>query len=401
MRPSVRPICVALASSLLAAGCAAPLGNFADDDVRTGRSAGAVAADRCDHPKGVEHDGKRRFMTGVNFPWNRFGLDFGGLSRLEQASISQSPRTYQAVLTDMRAHGATVVRWWVLPDFRGDGVLFDEKGRLTGLGSTTVADLQKALELSAKADVYLMLCLFSFDGFRPTREEDGARIVGISPIVRDPAARKALVDAVVRPLARAAQASEYRDRLLSWDVINEPEWALHGANPYGDPAYTPMKGLDTVEHAQMEAFVEETVAALHEETPGAKVTVGSAGVKWAHAWKNVGLDFYQVHWYDWLDAYWPHDRPPESYGLGDKPVVVGEFPVSGMAGKDLRALMDTWYAKGYAGALGWAYDQMKEGELGGLKAFAEIHGCQARYADPLPFGSTPRRARSASAMSLL
>lgn len=53
--------------------------------------------------------------------------------------------------------------------FRGDGVRFDASDSVLGLGSTTLSDLNRALELAAQCDVYLMLTLFSFDNFRATR----------------------------------------------------------------------------------------------------------------------------------------------------------------------------------------------------------------------------------------
>jgi hypothetical protein len=360
-----------LASILLAplVGCAAEL---------------PVAADTCPVPRGVEHRGLRRFMVGVNYPWQNFGADFGGVSKWEVAGVSRIPGTHVSLLADMKAHGADVVRWWVLPDFRSDAVVFDEAGNIVGLGGTAVADIQKALAIAGDTGVHLMFCLFSFDAFRPTSQTSGVRIESLAPIVRDPAARRALVDLVVRPLARAVQRSPQQDRLVAWDLINEPEWAMKGKNPYGDPAYTPTPGLDPVEHAQMEAFVAEVGAALKEETPGVKLTLGSVGVKWAHAWKNVGLDFYQVHWYDWLETRWPHVGTPESYGLGDKPVVVGEFPAAGMAGKTFYELASTWSAKGYAGALGWSYHTMDADDVASMKRFSEERPCETSYSPSTP-----------------
>lgn len=75
----------------------------------------------------------------------------------------------------------------------------------------------------------------------------------------------------------------------------------------------------------------------------------------------------------------PHHHTPAAYGLADRPVVVGELPVGGMAGSSLRQLSETWYAKGYAGAMGWAYDQMSASELGDLSAFAGEHPCETSY----------------------
>ena len=71
-----------------------------------------------------------------------------------------------------------------------------------------------------------MLTLFSFDNFRPSADNAGIYVYGLNPIATNATQRAALVDQVVRPFARAAEQSQYRDRVVAWDVINEPEWAI-------------------------------------------------------------------------------------------------------------------------------------------------------------------------------
>ena len=116
--------------------------------------------------------------------------------------------------------GASAVRdclcvgWWVWPDFRGDGVRFSGTSA-TGLGGTTVADVNRALELAQQHDLYLMLTLFSFDGFRDDYSPN------LQAIVTNSTARSALVNNAVRPFSAAAAASPNRDRVISWDVINQ------------------------------------------------------------------------------------------------------------------------------------------------------------------------------------
>ena len=78
---------------------------------------------------------------------------------------------------------------------------------------------------------------------------------------------------------------------------------------------------------QAETFVKEVVTALHGAST-APVTVGSAAVKWAKAWSKVGLDYYDFHWYGWVDQYFPHTKTPTDYKVDDKQVMVGEFPLN-------------------------------------------------------------------------
>jgi hypothetical protein len=65
-----------------------------------------------------------------------------------------------------------------------------------------------------------MLTLFSFDGFKSDVPN-----ANMSVFATDATRRAALVTNVIRPFARAAQASSHAKRLIAWDLINEPEWS--------------------------------------------------------------------------------------------------------------------------------------------------------------------------------
>ncbi|EYF07298.1 hypothetical protein [Chondromyces apiculatus] len=359
-------------------GTGAPSSGHGGDGGEGGGEA-EVCEDTCPAPGGgVTFACKHRFMYGVNYAWQYFGGDFGGIAAWQQAGVSADAASHAARLADIHDHGGSVVRWWVFPDFRGDGIAFDASDNPTGLGGTAVADLHKALELAAQADVYLMPCLFSFDAFRPSGDVAGIWVPGITPMVVDAQKRAMLLENVVRPLARAAASSPHSERLLAWDVINEPEWAMTGPSPYGDDTYDPMGELAVVTHAQMETFVAEVIGVLREES-SALVTVGGAAMKWAKAWSAVDVDFYQFHMYDWINAYWPYMDSPAEFGVDDRPVVMGEFPLQGLSGVSYGELVGDWYGNGYAGALGWHYEEATPEQLDAMKAFASTHACETRY----------------------
>lgn len=343
----------------------------------TGVDAGACV-DSCPFTGGIRSGCATRFAYGLNYAWYQFGTDFGGLELWGHRGVAAERDANRANLADMRAHGANVVRWWVLPDFRGDGVAFDDEERPIGVGPTLEADVAAALELAAESDVWLMLCLFSFDAFRPSQDVAGSWTPGLSAIARDPALRAELMERVVRPVARAAAASPHRDRLHSWDVINEPEWAMTGPSPFGDEDYDPGEGLDPVTHAEMAAFVADVTAVLRAES-AALVTVGGAALKWRRAWTGVGVDFYQFHIYDWVDAYWPYDAPASMWEL-DRPIVMGEHPLGGLARASYSTILDAWYANGFAGALAWHHAESTEAQLDEVAAFAAAHPCETDYA---------------------
>jgi hypothetical protein len=341
---------------------------------------------------------KKRFMYGVNYAWASFAGDFGGLSAWSQKGVAGAKAARTTDLTDMKNNGVDVVRWWMFPDLGGDGVKLDSTKTPSGIGGTLVDDINAALEIAASLDIHVKLTLFSFDSFWNEFVDSGLTFPSLQPIVTDATKRAALISKVVIPIAKAVEASPNKDRMIAWDVVNEPEWSITGTDPYGDQAFDPTssgsnnKTMATVTFAQMETFVKEVVTALHANS-SAPVTVGSAAVKWAKAWSQVGLDFYDFHWYGWVDQYFPHTNTPTQYKVDDKQVVVGEFPLvpaSDSSGKSFGGitygkLLDDWYAAGYAGAQGWAFSDTTNAAFSwssgkaGVKAWQSTHTCETHY----------------------
>jgi hypothetical protein len=342
-------------------------------------SAPESCSDSCAKSGGLDWLCKLRFAYGLNYAWSSYGGDFGGIAAWDQKGVSQNPKVAEDLAT-FHANGVSVLRWWVFPSFRGEGVQLDESGDVIGLGGTALADLARALELAEQNDLYLMLTLFSFDSFYPDEQlEGGVRARGISKLAIDDARRAKLIENVVRPFARAASQSPHKDRLISWDVINEPEWAIRGASLYGgDPQFdTNMKITEPLTHAQMEKFIGSVVAALRDESE-ALISVGSAAIKWRHAWSKIDVDYHQFHTYDWVNEFWPYDKSPGDYMIDNLPVVMGEFPLGGLQAASYAELTESWYQNGYAGALGWSYSDFK-GSLAPVKAFADRHPCETKY----------------------
>ncbi|WP_437717755.1 hypothetical protein WMF45_15860 [Sorangium sp. So ce448] len=321
---------------------------------------------------------KKRFMFGMNYAWHNFAGDFGGIAAWDKRGVEAEAETHAKNLADIRAHGASVVRWWMLPEIRGESVAFDTSENPTGLGGTTRRDVQKALELAEQADVNLVFCLFSFDNFHPTRIDADVKTVGITPLVKDAKRRAKLIDKVVRPIARAVAQSPHRHRMVAWDVINEPELAMTGASPDDGPRYEPDAQVDPIEHAQMAAFLGEAIRALRAEST-ALVTIGSASMKWARSWRDTDVDFYTFHINDRVNLYWPYNQSPKDYGITDKPVIMGDFPIAGLATAALPTLLESWYSQGYAGAISWAYSDATAAELETIKAFSDAKGCGVTY----------------------
>lgn len=309
------------------------------------------------------------FHVGVNYAWERFGADFGGLAAWQQSGVRGNADIIGKRLTLARDAGATVVRWWLWPDFRGDGIMFAEDGTALGLTEDALADIDEALAIADEVGIDLMLCFFSFDAHDPKVGElqVGHPAPNLAEIIGDDAKRAALIDNVVVAAAQRVHDSPHSDRLAAWDLFNEPAWAIEGKNPYGDPRYTPMDRLTAVSHEQMETLLAEMIAGLDRVDPDKLVSVGAAAFKWSQAWSTLDTDFHHFHMYDWIDAHWPYDEGPGRFGLDDKPVFMGEIHFAGVRDTSLASIFSTWRSLGYLGAMGWSLtDPGEHGEAHGL-----------------------------------
>lgn len=344
--------------------------------------------DSCPAAHGLTWNCEKRFALGTNWAWHEFGADFGGITAWNKRGVSQSSSAYQADLSAMTAKKVNVIRWWMFPRLDSSGITFGPDDVPTGIGGALLADLEEGLKLAEQNDVYLMLTLFSFDNFHPTADESGVHHVGLQPMVVDGAKRQQLLQRLVAAVADAVEASPRRKRVIAWDIINEPEWAMTGANRYGGSDFQPTSGLQAVTHAQMEAFVAEATTTLHAHSR-APVTVGSAAIKWGNAWTHVDLDFYQLHYYDWVYEWFPYASYTLAMaGLTDKPVVLGEFPNAGLSAISSKGLpartaaqfiSDLW-DQGYAGALSWAYsDTAFPWSSLDLASFEQRHVCETKF----------------------
>jgi hypothetical protein len=360
---------------------------------------------------GLPHACRFRFALGINFAWRSFGADFGGIPKWNQKSVSQAPAVYDADLAKMRASGASVVRWWMFPELRADGIEFDTQGNPTGISDTLRADILKALELAAKHDLHLVLTLFSFDNFRPDREVGGLLIRSAQPLLSDPARRAILIENVVRPVAATAAQSPHIANLLGWDLINEPEWAIAPESGVAlADNFTPLPELKAVPLPVMKAFLKEALPVLGQETPSALKSIGWAAAKWAWAFGDIaGVDFHQPHIYAWVNAWYPFTTKPGDLGYpAGKPTVMGECYLKEMPFSPVTTgfatIAETFFQNGYAGFWPWDYYSGNVQDppdssfaLGLLKSFADQKGCQATYESAPPAPPPPAQQSLAEA----
>ena len=286
--------------------------------------------------------GQPSFWAGLNYPW-KTGQDFGtgGWGHL---GVSDST-TYQEIDADfanMAADGVRVVKWRVFSDGRY-GLQFDANGVTTGLDDFLFPDIDAALEIAKRHDMYLLLMLFSSGFWTADCQGGSVRLGGHADTLTDASRRQALVDRAVVPLLDHLAAS---DRVVAFEVIAEPEWGIVELARERDARIK-------LPVAVLHDFVAEVTRAIHQHTRSL-ATVESNRFSNMQNWQHLGLDYYSFSWYDWLEQYEPLATPASSANL-DRPIVLGEYPAGGSAYYTLPQVLDTAYSLGYAGAFGWSY----------------------------------------------
>jgi hypothetical protein len=281
------------------------------------------------------------FMVGANLPWMRYGCDFGANlwhpgGGVASGSMTDELRRLFGTLADERISTA---RWFLFCDGRA-GIRFDASGDPIGLDDRVLPDLDAALALASEAGIRLMFTLFDFHWCRPRTRVGGVDLGGHGRLFAEPDARAALLERVVAPVLD--QAAGHR-ALWAWDIINEPEWIT-----FGRGTCNPIVGIRP---SRMRALIRDAAGLVHARTPE-PVTVGLASARWLGLVRDLGLDFYQVHWYDKLDWLARLAAPVARWGL-DKPVLLGEFPTRGSS-REPGAILAAAREHGYAGAFFWS-----------------------------------------------
>ena len=260
-----------------------------------------------------------------------YGIDFGANAWRPHGGVGQDDERAHLDAAFGRLTGAGVdhVRWFLLCDGRA-GIRFTGGGRPEGLDAFVLRDIDTALDAAGRHGIKVMFVLLDFLWCAAPRAIRGVQMGGRTAVLRDADTRAALLDTVFRPLLE-----RYGDhpQIFAWDIINEPEW------------------MTSLPRDQLRAFLAESIALAHASARQ-PVTVGSAGTRWREMYLGLGLDFYQVHWYDKLKHQPPLETPVARLGF-DRPVMLGEFPTRGSR-RSSADIIDTARAAGYAGAFYWS-----------------------------------------------
>ena len=279
-----------------------------------------------------------RFVLGANLPWVGYGTDIGASAWYPAGGLSSQPASLNLLdgtFATLARDGISLVRTFLLCDLRS-GVRFDASGIPTGLDETVFWDIDALVSVARQHQIQLLPALLDFHlcGFRHII--NGVQLGGRSRLIEDPAARSALVDVVLRPIVERYREEEV---IVAWDIMNEPEWCL-GIGP---------RTIDRVPFGALQAFLGQAVECVHESSRH-PATVGSAGTFGLDLVRPLGLDIYQVHWYERF-GWRALERPVADLDLDDHPVILGEFAGSSAS---VPRVLDTAKRAGYWGALVWS-----------------------------------------------
>lgn len=320
-------------------------------------------------------------IAGVNYPWRRYGGDFGPTVWGEGGGIRAHAAEVRADLAAIAAAGLRVVRWFVFTDARG-GLVIEAGGWPSGIHPEAFEDLDALLTLANEAGVGIVPVLFdhllAFDASLAA----GAVVGGHASWLADPDGQARLIETVVTPLAarygaRGSHAVLGR-AVHAWDLFNEPDWIVSELHP--SPRVSSPIPFDV-----FAAWAGGATAVLRAHDAG-EVTIGNARLRFAHWWDSpaLDLDFLQVHPY--YDPDHDHDLLDVSSAvLGvTRPIVVGECagqgeaedPRRGRPAMSLAALTAVARDRGFAGAWPWSW---RGGDRHGSLAEADLDELRAAF----------------------
>ena len=294
------------------------------------------------------------FALGVNYPWLNYAEDFGvspaghfGLS------LGKSREIVEREFAKIRESGVSVVRWFLFGDGRSG--FLSEKGIPLGPDSLLLKDTAALLTLAERFGLKVCLSLIDYLWLED-RGDQRARHAN-ERVLQFAAGREAFLERVLIPMF-----SEFRAHaaLFAWEISNEPEWAIKEFHRAA-----------RMHFADFRAFAREVACAVHEhaEVP---VTLGSARLMWVRAWMELGLDFYEAHYYPAAEGESTLAESLSAVERLDRPLWLGELPARdpSVPGYRLHDALDLCLDAGLSGAAVWRWT--KPEATGTDRAFGQV-----------------------------
>ncbi len=287
--------------------------------------------------------GKDIWMCGTNTPWDNwddFGRDFDAAFWREHFAA-------------LREAGINSSRVWILCS-GSYGIQFDETGAVTGMTDKFWNDVDQLMAIAAEEKIYIMATLMSFDCCK-TGNKNYKRF---RAMIQDDALTESYVQNYVIPFAKRYDSNDY---LYSIDLCNEPDW-IHENAESGKIDWKPLvaffgkcaQGI----HQNSDILVTTGIGYIPNNSDERGTNVVSDQLLEYYAGADSYMDFYSVHFYDWMIEW--HKNPfmlsPKDYGLDTKkPNVLGECSAKGSEkdGIDLVQGAQQLYENGWDGVYPW------------------------------------------------
>jgi hypothetical protein len=283
------------------------------------------------------------FFLGVNYPWANYAEDFGvGPSGHRGLSLPENLSKLTEDFARIRDCGAGVVRWFLFADGRGG--FQSEKDIPLRPDEFLFADIRAALELAKRSELKLCFSLIDYPWLQDRTGKPAAH--ANQQALQFAAGREAFLQRILIPMFR-----EFREHpaLFAWEIANEPEWAIREFH-----RQPPAK----MHFADFRAFAAEIAQAV-QEFAGVPVTLGSASLTWVRAWSELGLNFYQTHYYPAQDSSGKSGLAKQLACLPplDKPLWLGELPAADdeASGYSLKKSLTECREAGLLGAAVWRW----------------------------------------------
>jgi hypothetical protein len=265
------------------------------------------------------------FALGANLPWYVRGCDFGcGRTRGVRANREQ----LDDILREMSRRGVRVVRWELFPNDAWQ-VSRTADGTPTEVAAAALVDLDEALALAARHDVFLL----------PVVLPDPDRV----PVTwfTDDAQSRALA-AALRPMFARYASNEH---LLGWELVS----AAEQLEDSGDAT-----------RAQLRLHGIRLVGALDDVAPRRLAFIGPGDVTRIDTWSDLGADvFTPRHLSNGTGAACASCRDADDVATAEgttTPIVIGAWDVPTEAAGASR--LDSYVERGYAGALAWSWREV-------------------------------------------
>ncbi len=287
--------------------------------------------------------GQRIWMCGANTPWDNWN-DFGG---------SYDSAWWDSHYAQFNAYGLNSSRVWITCS--GEvGINIDSTGYVSGATAKHWQDLDSFFQIAYNRGVYIKATLISFDHFK----DSYSTYQRWRNWINSDANIDSYINNYLIPFLQ-----RYGNNPALWciDLTNEPDWAT--TDEGGVISWTRFQTFwakaAVAIHANSEVLVTVGIGVIkyNSNTVGGAMgnKVSDAALQARVADSRARLDFYSPHWYSWMDPYWTilMYGTPASFGISDKPCVVGECSAMGSTGHTLTQDYEAAFSNGWQGMMPW------------------------------------------------